>query len=299
VVRHQCRYQTEFCQIISTVAPGFAHFVTRNKSSRERVRYKIYPHRSGGGEGGNGFNTRWPEDWRKANQKSSRFFDNPFSAQLSPAHTHLGVSLNLGKVDDKEGIFLEISGPFSLLMQISANKSILYMLNENEKDRQMNPISGEGFSGDNDDHLYASGTLDNEDSGFAGSLKKLDSIGLGICNTSCGCGGLCLGNQLWAGMGILMLNYAINRDDGNGKGNNGFMDKVLQSDGALCISALITCVEQKNSLTGMSVVGAIRGLLEILRPTLNGTEDAAYDKLSHDDDLERLYKVLSYLRILN
>ena len=288
VVRHQCRYKPAFCKIISKVAPGFVDFVTRNISYREMVSYKIYPSRSGGGGGGSGFNANWPKNWRVAQGLKPDIFTPIFSILLEKTQTHEGISLNLGRANAEEGIFLEISGPFSLLMQISANKSILYSLNDKERAKKMNPISGEGFSGDNDDHLYASGTLYDEQSSFAGSLEKLDSIGLGICNTSCGCRGLCLGNQLWAGMGILMLNHAINVAGGGAGGNTGFMDEVLRSDGALCISALITCVEQEK-LTGMSVVNAIRGLLEILRPTLNGTEDAAYAKLSNDDELERLY----------
>jgi len=167
---------------------------------------------------------------------------------------------------------LIIIAPFSVLMQLSANGSNLYTPTNTEAQSQLTPITADGLFGSNTEHLVASGTLmatfvdptSHQQTmgvvGNAGSLTKLDTAGLGICSTQCGCGGLCLGNQLWATMGLLILNTQL------GRPNSDELQDILKEDAGLCISALITCVEQfirpSGSGSPMSIPDAVKMIIE-------------------------------------
>ena len=108
-------------------------------------------------------------------------------------------------------------------------------------------ISGPRLAGAWQGRLRASGTLPQEDDDSDGSFvtaEKLDSLGengLGICCTTCMCGGLCIGNKLWATLGIYTL-IDIHSVFGE-QGGREFIRINKQTIG-LPIAALITCVTQ-------------------------------------------------------
>ena len=112
-------------------------------------------------------------------------------------------------------------------------------------------ISGPRLAGAWQGRLRASGTLPQEDDDSDGSFvtaEKLDSLGengLGICCTTCMCGGLCIGNKLWATLGIYTL-IDIHSVYGEQNGRE-FIRKNKQTIG-LPIAALITCVTQMRHL---------------------------------------------------
>ena len=200
---------------------------------------------------------------------------------------------------------LIISAPFSVLMQLSANGSNLYTPTKAEAQSQLTPITADGLFGSNTEHLVASGTLmatfvdptsHQEIMGIvgnAGSLTKLDTAGLGICSTQCGCGGVCLGNQLWATMGLLILNTQL------GRTNSDELQYILKGDAGLCISALITCVEQfiipSGSGSSMSIPDAVKMIIKNSSQIYGAAVNQIGDDFSelYNLAIKAIYKLLS------
>ena len=128
-------------------------------------------------------------------------------------------------------------------------------------------ISGPRLAGAWQQHLIASGTLPQDGGGSFKTAEKLDSLGengLGICCTTCMCGGLCIGNKLWAALGIYTL-IDIKLAHGDDAGE--FIRNNKQTIG-LPIAALITCVTQMSG-SGSTLGTHFQHLLSVAHPYLN------------------------------
>ena len=139
-------------------------------------------------------------------------------------------------------------------------------------------ISGPRLAGAWQGRLRASGTLPQEEEQDDGSfvshwataekLEKMGENGLGICCTTCMCRGLCIGNQLWATLGIYTLIdiHSAYREDN--QGGREFIRRHKQTIG-LPIAALITCVTQmRDSGTNVTLEMCFQRLLNVSHPYL-------------------------------
>ena len=136
---------------------------------------------------------------------------------------------------DANNIFLKTEKNISEVLKEFANKS---------------SVNGVSFQR----HLKASGTIGDSN---AFNLDNIAENGMGICNKSCACKGLCLGNKIWAAFGLNIL-YIMDKSSEQSKILVGDMIKnELQNSNsiiAMPFFALINIIFQDDQQNSVEIV---------------------------------------------